>query len=76
MTPMCVAATRGHVDLLKMLIDGGGDVNIAYVVSLHVTGYLVMPWWVEPKRAYCSCRHVCVCYSFNCFSAQLLKTRH
>ena len=44
---MYVAASNGNVDLLKMLIDAGGDVNIADVVSLytiHVTGYLVMPW--------------------------------
>ena len=37
---MHVAAEFGNVDLLNMLIDAGGDVNIANVVSLytiHVT---------------------------------------
>ena len=37
---MHVAADLGNVDLLNMLIDAGGDVNIANVVSLytiHVT---------------------------------------
>ena len=75
---MYIAARYGHVDLLNMLIDAGGDVNIADVVSLytiHVTGYLVMPWWVEPKR-HTVVVVVCVCFSFTCFSAQLLKTRH
>ena len=49
---MYTAANNGDVDLLNMLIDAGGDVNIADVVSLytiHVTG-LVMPRWVDPKR--------------------------
>ena len=71
---MYIAARYGNVDLLNMLIDAGGDVNIANVVSLytiHVTGYLVMPWWVKPKRQ----SSLCV-FSFTCFSAQLLKTRH
>ena len=39
---MYVAAELGNVDLLNMLIDAGGDVNIANVVSLytiHVTVY-------------------------------------
>ena len=73
-TPVYVAASYGNVDILKMLIDAGGDVNIATVVSLytiHVTGCLGMPWWVEPKR-HTVVVVVCVC----CFSAQLLKTRH
>ena len=41
---MHVAAQHGNVDLLNMLIDAGGDVNIAAVVSLytiHVTVYTV-----------------------------------
>ena len=41
---MYVAARHGDVDLLNMLIDAGGDVNIANVVSsctMHVTGYFV-----------------------------------
>ena len=43
---MYVAARDGNVDLLNMLIDAGGDVNIAAVVSLyictiHVTVYTV-----------------------------------
>ena len=39
---MYIAAYFGNVDLLNMLIDVGGDVNIAAVVSLytiHVTVY-------------------------------------
>ena len=39
---MYVAAGYGNVDLLNMLIDAGGDVNIADSVSLytvHVAGY-------------------------------------
>ena len=39
---MYIAARNGNVDLLNMLIDAGGDVNIATVVSLytmHVTVY-------------------------------------
>ena len=39
---MYVAASHGNVDILNMLIDAGGDVNIADLVSLctiHVTGY-------------------------------------
>ena len=42
-TPVWIAAHNGNVDLLNMLIDAGGDVNIANVVSLytiHVTGKL------------------------------------
>ena len=35
MTPMRVASTSGNVDILNMLIDAGGDVNIADVVSLY-----------------------------------------
>ena len=31
---MWIAAYDGNVDLLNMLIDAGGDVNIANVVSL------------------------------------------
>ena len=41
-TPVYVAASNGNVDMLNMLIDAGGDVNIADLVSLctvHVTGY-------------------------------------
>ena len=41
-TPLYVAAMIGNVDLLNMLIDAGGDVNIANEVSLytiHVAGY-------------------------------------
>ena len=59
---MWIAASCGNVDILNMLIDAGGDVNIANVVSLytiHVTGYLVMPRWVEPSSRCCVC--VCVC---------------
>ena len=42
---MYIAARDGNVDLLNMLIDASGDVNIASVVSLctyctiHVSGY-------------------------------------
>ena len=39
---MYVAASYGNVDMLNMLIDAGGDVNIADLVSLctvHVTDY-------------------------------------
>ena len=75
---MWIAATNGHVDLLKMLIGAGGDVNIANAVSLytiHVTGYLVYASVGGAQVAYCSHRR-CVCFSFTCFSAQLLKTRH
>ena len=32
---MWIAAAYGNVDLLNMLIDAGGDVNIANVVSLY-----------------------------------------
>ena len=32
---MYEAAYHGNVDLLNMLIDAGGDVNIATVVSLY-----------------------------------------
>ena len=32
---MWIAAYNGNVDLLNMLIDAGGDVNIANVVSLY-----------------------------------------
>ena len=63
---MWIAAYNGNVDLLNMLIDAGGDVNIANVVSLytiHVTGYLVMPWWVEPKW-HTVVVVVCVCMLF------------
>ena len=38
-TPMFAAALRGNVDLLNKLIDAGGDVNMANVVSLYL--YLV-----------------------------------
>ena len=37
---MWITADNGNVDLLNMLIDAGGDVNIANMVSLytiHVT---------------------------------------
>ena len=40
---MRIAAYHGNVDLLNMLIDAGGNVNIPDVVSLytiHVTGKL------------------------------------
>ena len=51
---MHVAATSDNVDLLNMLIDAGGDVNVADVVSLytctiHVTGYL-RPFHTRPKN--------------------------
>ena len=39
---MYIAAGYGNVDILNMLIDAGGDVNIADSVSLytiHVAGY-------------------------------------
>ena len=39
---MLIAANYGNVDILNMLIDAGGDVNIANMVSLytiHVAGY-------------------------------------
>ena len=39
---MFVAANYGNVDLLNMLVDADGDVNIANIVSLytiHVAGY-------------------------------------
>ena len=32
---MYIAARYGNVDMLSMLIDAGGDVNIADVVSLY-----------------------------------------
>ena len=41
---MYIATYDGNVDLLNMLIDAGGDVNIANMVSLytiHVTVYTV-----------------------------------
>ena len=41
---MWIAARYGNVDMLSLLIDAGGDVNIAAVVSLytmHVTVYTV-----------------------------------
>ena len=44
---MWIAARIGNVDLLNMLIDAGGDVNIANVVSsytIHVAaaGYFIV----------------------------------
>ena len=44
-TPVYIAAGYGNVDMLNMLIDAGGDVNIATVVSLyniHVTVYWIV----------------------------------
>ena len=41
-TPVFTAANHGHVDMLNMLIEKGGDVNIGDLVSLytiHVTSY-------------------------------------
>ena len=42
-TPMYTAAAHGNVDLLNMLIDAGGDVNIATTLvslyTIHVAGY-------------------------------------
>ena len=74
---MYVAASHGNVDILNMLIDAGGDVNIADVVSLytiHVTGYLaflVMSLWVEPKRhtvavVVCVCVILLLVFLHNC----------
>ena len=43
-TPVLVAALYGNVDILNMLIDTGGDVNIADMVSLytiHVAAWLL-----------------------------------
>ena len=34
-TSVWIAAGHGNVDMLNMLIDAGGDVNIATVVSLY-----------------------------------------
>ena len=45
MTPMYIAASYGNVDILNMLIDAGGDVNIVDVVSLY-TIHVTYTWIV------------------------------
>ena len=47
---MVIAAQYGNVDLLNMLIDAGGDVNIANVVSLYTIHVITHCTTVAQRR--------------------------